>query len=218
MTLVILFLFSLTFACFAKTRRFSNWQTIIVPGICTFQIPPTMEIQDGEYKQFMENYYKTYSNRSYAGVVVAQQKGLNNFNKIASKHYARVIAECIPAANGNGPKLGTKLVLPKTFFNDYDRIMQQRLESEKRDSLAAGAIFNVIALWPSKVVNINGVDCLLTVYKRSINNAAPAIVHVYNFLNYDCTHFIQISYRTTESQLWQKDLDAIIYTFEFVKR
>jgi hypothetical protein len=32
------------------------WQTVSVPGICTFQIPPTMEIQKGTYKEMNDKF------------------------------------------------------------------------------------------------------------------------------------------------------------------
>ncbi len=201
-----------------EPQKYANWQEIIVPDVCSFQIPETMEIQEGEYKKFMEELYKKYSNSTYTGVIIAQQKGLNDRKSSALKLYARVIVQCVEIPKGDGFKLGQRLLLSQQELEACDDMVKQRVEMDRQGTIKMGGTFSLLSWEPTKVVNINGNDCLLTVYRRSVNNNSSAVVHAYVFFNNDRVHHVQISYREKDASLWKNDLDKLIYTFNFVKR
>ena len=68
---------------------------------------------------------------------------------------------------------------------------------------------------PLKIVQINGVTMIRVRYTRSVNNKPEAMVNMYIVQNSDKMHRITISYRMSDSNLWKKDLDKVIYTFKF---
>jgi len=72
----------------------ATWETVSVPGICTFQIPPTVEIQAGAYKRYNDQLTKTILEITESpDRAVAQPKGINAFNPVALNRYWRIIVE-----------------------------------------------------------------------------------------------------------------------------
>ena len=78
------------------------WQTISVPGVCTFRIPPTMEVQGGLYGEIARE-----GRTGLPGLekpiqrVVVQPRGLNKFDEKALGSYARVIIETLDNTGPN---------------------------------------------------------------------------------------------------------------------
>ncbi len=194
--------------------RYAAWKTVSVPGICTFQIPPTMELQAGKYRAVMDQYRTQVLQVTDSGNrVVAQQKGLNQLDPTARSRYARVIVETQTEANGDFNRLGEPLPLSRSEVAEVDAAIQ-----EAAQSTAAGFSTELTSWGGTRVVRVNGIDCLLTEYSRSVNSAPPATVRIYKFMNNDRMHTVSVSYRTTEADLWADDLDKIITTFQFTQR
>ena len=95
----------------------ASWETVSIPGICTYQIPPTLEVQKGTYKKFTDQLRKTvFEITTSADRVVAQPKGINDFDPAALKRYCRVIVETEWGQSGDFFKLNEPLWVP--FFTD----------------------------------------------------------------------------------------------------
>lgn len=185
-----------------QSSRYSTWETVLVPGICTFKIPPTMELQAANS-----------GNR-----IVAQQKGLNQMDPIASSRYARVIVNTQTEAGGDFGRLGEPLALTHSEVAEIDAAIKAAVEEENAQSIAAGFATKLLSWGGTSIVRVNGNDGLLTEYSRSVDNAPPVAVRIYKFLNHDCMHTVFVSYRTAEADLWANDLDEIITTFQFTRR
>jgi len=199
--------------------RYTSWETVSVPGICTFQIPPTMELQAGKYRQVMDQFRsQVLQVTDSENRVVAQQKGLNTLQPSAQARYARVIVSTHTESKGNFNALGDPLALSHSEVEEIDTATKEAFQQEAAQSTAAGFPMQLKSWDGTRVVRVNGVDCLLTEYSRSINEAPPASVRLYKFMNNDRLHTVSVSYRTTESDLWASDLEKIVTTFQFTRR
>lgn len=195
------------------------WQTVSVPGICTFQIPPTMEIQKGNYKQGSEKFQKEILEVSIKpDRVVAQQKGVNSFDPQALKRYSRVIVETARGQYGEYETLGTPITASEKELLDVDAMFKQQVQQSATQSAAKGMKLKILSWKPTKIVSINGIDTLKTTYTRSMNNGPPAIVNLYIIQNNDYMHRVTISYRLSEKNLWATDLSKVLNAFKFKKR
>lgn len=188
-----------------------TWQTISVAGCCTYQIPNTLEIQGGRYKSL---------NDLVRGVVlevensqeriVAQPKGINDFDANAMKNYSRIIVEIKKGEKGAYAKLDEHLSLSDVELQEAGK--------EWRSKVEAGWGLKILSWQLPKIVSVNGVDALLLIYSRTISDGPPVLVNMYTIQNNDSNYIITISYRESESALWEKDFGKVISTFKFNKR
>jgi len=196
-----------------------TWQTVSVLGICTFQIPPTMEIQKGNYKQGNEKFQKEILEISITpDRVVAQQKGLNSFDPQALKRYSRVIVETVRGQYGDYETLDKPLTASEEELLEINAMLKQQNQQSASQSAAKGMKLKFLSWQPTKIIKVNGIDALKTSYTRSMNNGPPTIVNFYIIQNNDYMHRITISYRLSEESLWATDLSKVINTFKFKKR
>lgn len=197
--------------------KYADWETISVPGICTFQIPSTMEIKAGKFKEVSDQHLaRIYEITEERHRVVAQQAGLNALSDMARAKYARIIVETQIATPGEFERLGDPLPLSVEEVRRIDATIKLGIDKEINQTTAAGTNAKIISWDGTRIVRVNGIDCILTTYRRAINSAPPVIVRVYRFMNNDRIHIVSISYRETERELWANDLDKAVSTFHFV--
>lgn len=199
------------------TATYKRWQTINVPNVCTFQIPPTMEIQAGSYKAMMDSLNTDFGWGK--NEMVAQQKGLNNMEK-AQALYARVIVNANPIdSDSNSLRLGDTLQFSKSDLMEIERILKDVLvEGFRLQKQKTGETIRLVNWRGTKVVSINNIDCVLTTYTRQLENNPIVVVYAYAFFNNTVTNNVTISYREKDKSIWETDLNQkIIKTFNFVK-
>ena len=194
----------------------TQWQAVSIPNICTYKIPPTLEIQDGNYKRLSKDFreqvlkIKLSPNR-----VVAQPSGINSMNS-AIKKYCRVIVETELGKTGDYQGLHEPMIAsPQELLQ-----IGENLKKELEKSFSANSIMKMKLLdWePVSIIKLNGVDALASCYTRSLNGGKPVTVNQYRIMNNDSLHTITLSYRLTEQKLWFDDLQKTLETFVFVKR
>ena len=196
-----------------------TWATVSIPGICTYQIPPTVEIQAGSYKQVNDQYRKTIFEISGApDRVVAQPRGINEFDPGALKRYCRIIVETERGSKGDHLALNEPLAVSPVELRQIDKELKDRMQAGVATFAAKGIKMTILSWEPVRIVQVNGVDAVLSTHTRSMNDAPPALVRVYTIQNNDALHRITISYRESERDLWAKDLGKVIATFRFNKR
>lgn len=218
-TIIAVFLILCVAYYVSPNAQAETWQTVSIPEICTFQIPPTMEIQKGNYKQGNEKFQKEILEISITpDRVVVQQKGLNSFDPQALKRYSRVIVETARGQHGDYETLYTPLIAPEGELIDIDAVLKQQIQQSATQSAAKGMKLEILSWQPTKIVRVNGIDALKTSYSRSMNNGPPTVVNIYMIQNNDYMHRITISYRLAEKSLWATDLMKVINTFKFKKR
>lgn len=195
----------------------TNWETVSIPGICTYQIPPTLEIQAGKYKTISDQFHKKILEITHTpDSVVAQPKGINVFNQKALKRYCRVMVETRRGKAGDNPKLDEPMAVSAADLREVN----ESYKSNIYNSAAAlkGMKMKILSWLGTKVARVNGVDAILATYTRSVNDAEPVMVRMYTIANNDAVHTITISYRESERQLWANDLNKVVESFKFKKR
>lgn len=196
-----------------------TWETVSIPGICTFQIPATVELQKGTYKKIVDQFRKSIMEVDTASdSVVAQPKGSNDFDPAALRLYCRVIVDTERGAQGDYGKLDEPMALSELEVEELDRELISQMQQAAALSASKGIQMTVLSLQGAKITRVNGVDALLVTYTKSLNDAPPVLVRMYKIQNNDCLHTITISYRESESNLWAADLGRVIGTFKFKVR
>lgn len=197
---------------------YKGWQTINVPNICTFQIPPTMEIQAGSYKAIMDSFSRNID--VIIPEIVVQQRGLNKMEKKAQGLYARLILNTYTNESNPEPLLlGDKLKFSKDDLVEIDKTLKDGyVEEFSSYKQKTGQTMRLVKWKGIKIVNINNTECLLSTYTRQIENNPVVIVYMYEFFNNDISHMVTVSYREKDISIWKPDLDQkIIKTFNFIK-
>jgi hypothetical protein len=207
--------FALFFSVIFAFAQDASWETVSVPGICTFQIPLTIEVQAGSYKEVADRLKKSVLEIDESPYhVVAQQKGLNAKEPAAFKLYCRIIVDTEKGALGDHPKLGEPLALSALQLRELDTELKQQLQQTAALMTSKGMKMTVLTQQPVKIVRVNGVDALMKTHTRSMNDAPPVLVRMYMIQNNDCLHRITISYRESEGSLWAIDFTKVIDTFK----
>lgn len=203
----------------AAVSQEATWETVSIPGVCTFQIPPTVELQKGTYKKRNDQFRKTVLEIDTApDRVVFQPKGINESSPIALKSYCRIIVETERGSRGDYVSIDEPMALSVSDLKALDNELKSQMQQSAALSTAKGMKMTLLSWQPVKIVRVNGVGALLTAYTRSMNDGPPAYVRIYQIQNNDCVHKITISYRESEGDLWEADFAKVIETFKFTKR
>ena len=211
------YLISFIFLYLSLYASTEHWQTVLMPNICTFKIPPTMEVQAGTYKKLSDKLQKEILEIPVDSTrVLAQQKDLNKYKKKAFKTYARIMVETEYGRKGDYEKITTQLTATKFELRELGGIFRQNMEKELRKISAKGKMtMKLISWFPVQIVEINGVSMIHLKYTRSVNNGPEALVNMYIVQNDDRMHRITISYRISNADLYKDDLSKVINTFKF---
>jgi len=203
----------------ATQAQETTWETVSIPGLCTFQIPPTVEIQKGTYKRITDQFQKMILEIDESpDRVTAQPKGINDFDPVALNKYCRIIVETERGTKGDYVKLDEPLLYSEAELKQLDKEFKNLLEQLVAIWNAKGVKMTVLSLQPFKITRVNGVDALVIRYTRSINDAPSVLMQVYTIQNNDVMQKIAISYRESEKDIWADDLGRVINTFKFKKR
>jgi hypothetical protein len=210
------------------TESDPTWETVSIPGICTFQIPPSVEIQGGTYRKAALAAASRKSNeqlqrfvleiQSSPDRVVAQPRGINAFDSTALKRYCRIIVQTERGSKGDYAQLDEPLAVSVSELADLDQELKKQAQQEVAGLAAKGMKVRVLSWQPATIIRVNGIDAIVVTSTRSLNDAPSVLVRMYQIQNNDCLHTITVSYRESESNLWATDLNKVIRTFRFKKR
>lgn len=168
----------------------------------SISVPSSVELRNeyDEYTRLLKGVGITCN----SDVVVFQQKGLSSQSKEAYKHYCRIM---IQHATGNA---GDFLRADEIEKIDYDT-------KEFLKELVLGELggFSLLAEPTYKWININGTKAIEIKYRRSGTDSNTTSCTMYLLFNYDEMVKMIISYREQERELWQRDLDNMIKTFNW---
>ncbi len=183
------------------------WQRIYLKNVGYFDLPPTMEIQKGKYKEFADE------NRKIKGFdvpqIVAQQKGLNQFGKDSYEKYARVMLETTIGATGDFEKLNFNI----ETYTQSDIVQLNNTFKQQMQQSFRGTDLKLIEWYPLKVEKTNGMSCIHVSYKRQLQDKPYVLVHTYIFQNNDRKHTLTLSYRLLEAGYWKTDYSTILKSF-----
>lgn len=183
----------------------SGWKRVNIDGVGTIDLPPTMEVQEGEYKVITDNIKKEYG--IDVANFVAQQKGLNKFEKEGFEMYARVMVETVLGSFDN---LNFNISeYSQTDINELSEIFIQ----ETQNISFNGEELKIIEWYPLKIERVNGMSCIHMSFKRQLGDKPFVLVHSYIFQNNDKMHRLTLSYRLSDANYWQTDYSTILKSF-----
>lgn len=205
-------IFALSFITIDSSNGFSeNWDRIVLAGIASFDIPPTMEIKRG-VNGLKSNDGKTFT---YNGAnVIAQQKGLNNKEEQSLKKYARILVETEYGSPGQFMSLNFDVA-------SYSQAEISEISEMLKQQMTAGLDKNnikILSWYPLKMERINGMSTIHISYKRQLTNKPPVMVHIYSFHNYDRLLKLTLSYRLEESAMWASDFEKVLKSFRILSK
>lgn len=185
----------------------ATWKRIYIKNVGNIDIPPTMEIQAGKYKEFNDELRKI---KGYdAPQIVIQQKGLNEMGKEGFQKYARVMIETDYGSAGDYDKLNFSLT--QYSQSDISQLSAQ-LKSQVAQSFA-GTGLKLLEWYGATIEKINGMSCVHISYKRQLDDKPFVLVHMYMFQNYDRVHRLTLSYRLSEQDYWKTDYVTVLKSF-----
>ena len=198
--------------CLAQTSQplpplQTGWKRIYIKNVGSFDIPPTMEVQSGKYREYVDEMKKIKG--FDAAQLTAQQKGLNQFSNEGYERYARVIVETTIGSIGDFDKLNFNIAeYSQTDINEMNAASRQQIQQSFR-----GTGIQLIEWYPIKIEKVNGMSCFHISYKRQFQDQPIVFVHMYGFQNNDRMHKFTLSYRITEADYWQSDFAIILKSF-----
>jgi hypothetical protein len=188
-----------------------GWKRIYIDNIGTIDIPPTMEVQSGIYKEIIEplkpelmRSMGVISNSNYD--IVIQQKGLNDLEESGFQRYARVMI------NTDIGDFDT-LFFDIGEYNVADIIELNDIFHSLTRAGMAGTGLKLVNWFPLKLETISGMSCIHISYTRQLNNNPTVFVNIYKFMNTDRMHTLTLSYRQSEEAYWSDDFDTILKSF-----
>jgi hypothetical protein len=190
----------------------NGWERIYIKDVGYFDLPPTMEIQKGKYKEFVD------TQRDIKGyetpLLTAQQKGVNDFNKEGFVKYARLqIATNIGEIGDFLPSNIDISIFTKQELAE----LEKEIDNNCKESIINSSEFDldnkIIEWYPVKIENINGMICMHISYKRQFLDKPHVLVNIYYFQNNDREHAFTLSYRIQESEFWKTDFEKVLDSF-----
>jgi curved DNA-binding protein CbpA len=193
---------------------FEDWKRIYIDGIGTIDIPPTMEVQSGIYKEIIDplkpELVKSMgikSNPNYD--IIIQQKGLNDLESTGFQKYARVM---INTDIGNIGDFDTLYFNINEYTATDVKEVNDLFQSSVKSSMA-GTGLKIINWFPLRLENVNGMSCIHISYTRQLNNNPMVFVNIYKFQNVDRMYTLTLSYRQSEEEYWSNDYEIILNSF-----
>lgn len=201
----------------ANYQRYADWESVSIPRVCEFQIPPSMELQAGVMKALKNKYNEKHLNSGNAkSSIVAQQKGLNDLEQDAMSKYARVIVKYQPDPDGEfGEMLRDPAIRDLEMIAFIDSALEASARQSATQAARAGMDMKIISWEGTEVVTVNGIDCLKTMYRRTVNQGAPVLVQEFKIPTNGQFLTVTVSYRIQEADYWANDLNKLINTFNF---
>lgn len=185
----------------------TGWERIYIKNIGSFDLPPIMEIQAGKFKQMQNEIYKRMEYD--VPQLVAQQKGLNEFDKEGFEKYARVMVETTFGSPGDFEKFNFNIAeITQADITELNKIYKQQTQQS-----FLGTGLKLTEWYPLKVEKVNGVSCIHISYKRQLQDKPFVLVHIYYFHNNDRMHNLTLSYRLSEADYWKSDFATILKSF-----
>ncbi len=196
--------------CIAQTHLPAlptSWERIFIKNVGSFDLPPTMEVQKGKYKEFADEIKKIKG--FDANHLIAQTKGLNEFDKEGFEKYARVMVRTSFGSDGDFNQYNSNITeITQADILELNGIYRQQIQQS-----FSGTGLKLIEFYPLKVEKVNGVTCIHISYKRQLNDKPFVLVHMYYFHNNDRMHSLTLSYRLSEADYWKADFATILKSF-----
>lgn len=180
-----------------------NWQIINIEGVGSIKLPPSMEIQNENYKNLMNKVLNISDVES--AKVIFQQKNLNNLNKSSFSTYARVIIK-----KQLGEYKNIKNILTQNEADDYNNIAKNEIEETSAKSNTT-----ILKWYPATITTLNGYNAITFAYKRQIDNNTPTISETFIIQNNFKLHILIFEHRLDNNN-WNQIFENIKTTIKII--
>ncbi|MFM2194685.1 MAG: hypothetical protein RL092_285 [Bacteroidota bacterium] len=215
---LLLMITSLLFSDYACSQNVQkpvqkDWTRVYVKDVGHFDIPPTMEIQKGLFKKFVENYREVNGYDTLQ--LTVQQRGVNDFTKESQETFARIDFETAIDAEGDNPSSNFDMFsLGQDILTDMGTQIDELYKDAIKNSPEYKKIgMKLIEWYPMKFETINGMLCYHMSWKRQFSNNPYVMVNMYIFPNNDREHTITMSYRIEDAEIWKADFEKVLDSF-----
>ncbi len=200
-----------------------SWETVVWKDRWSFKLPPSLEVQGGEYQSYMQKAYKSLGkgflvNESLNRVVV-QPKGINKFEEGAIKHYCRFIVETMSSELRGGDEkyhdIHPTALSDKAISILNEGFFEAQKEEEERQR-RMGIPFEMIEWYPVKVTKFESFSAIEYGFlrKSTAEGKANVLVNYYIVEGGRTDYKITASYRVDEENLWKEPLNQMLNSFQ----
>jgi hypothetical protein len=170
-----------------------------------------MEVQGGKYARLVraaKHLPLEESGATKPGRITIQQKGLNDFDRLAAASYVRIMVETFPGNAGDFETLYAEYQPGSDELAEVFRLFRVEVESN------AESVSSKIVEWdPPSVEVVNGMQSIRLSYRRRYDDNPPARVTTFLFQNHDRMHSLTMAYRESERDRWLRNLARILSSF-----
>ena len=201
----------------------NGWTKITVKGLCTFHIPPTLELRTDNMRRLINHYKEKVLDYNFdKDVLVVQQSGFNDVrtHPAGKRRYARIILKNIEAKKDGFLHFSQRYDVHLTA-GELKRLDKENYDVAIRSFKAAGKMGvkeKLIKWYPLEVLRFGGGLATRISYIRQQDHNPPVYVEEFKICNNDRLHVVTLSYRQEERDFWKDDFDTVKKSFRFVER
>ncbi len=198
--------------------RPDGWTQIEIPAFVTVDIPPTMELQKGSYKNFKEMIAKISLNLDLRDQALTfQQVGLNDREEGSTRRYARIIFKSFFDKDGEFDLSDEELTADalKQIETDEYSNLKKGIEQIKRSGFG---VTKLIKWYPVQKARLGGLSGYRIAYIRQQRTEPPVYVEYYKLGSGHYLHTVTFSYRQNEEAFWKSDYCEIKRRIKFIRK
>jgi hypothetical protein len=187
-----------------------DWERIYVQDMGSFDLPPSMEIQDGTMKILSQEINRKFGIMGPSSLIL-QPKGHNELDLNSFQTYSRILIKTTIGIYGDFDKIDFNI----KQYNANDLKQFDILYNQQFTSATINVGMKLIKWYPLALETLNGMSIIHMKYLRDTikEGESPVLVNVYYIHNNDRIHSLTMSYRITDENYWKPFFDAFLASF-----
>jgi hypothetical protein len=170
-----------------------GYEKILLTDVGYIPIPSELELQSGNYKDFVESGQKLMAQKFKFEIsdnrIVFQQKGINSLYHKGFSSYVRVIIETSKGSRGDYMSQTDNFSASAADIAELSAAYKQQMQATFK-----GTALRLIKWQSVSIVDINGSHAIKMSYIRQMNDQPYVQVDMYQFHNNDRMHTLTLSY------------------------
>lgn len=173
-----------------------------------------MELQGGQFLQHIENYQKVSGEKIVEeSDVIFQQPGLNDFLPAGRDTYVRLMIRTVVGAPGDHGILNSPIILTPYEKVEIDAARKAQLEQDLNKATG-----NLVVSWDGMSIGKAGsYTAMRFSYTRRLGTKPMVRVEEYLIPNNDRIHYITVSYRIEDKDIWLPALERSLQSLSITK-
>lgn len=186
-----------------------------IKNLGTLEVSDRMELQGGAFLALSKSYASTTGvNVVNDDDAIFQQPGVNDFLPHGKDTYVRLMLRTVVGERAEYATLNDPLNLTQEQIGSMDRERRAVVENDMR-KMGMGM---TLEKWDGlRISTINGYKALHFGYIRRLGTKPPVRVEEYMVQNMDRVHYITVSYRIEDRDIWWPALQRSLSTLQIRK-